>query len=105
MTKEDYKVLKRLVEKYPKYFTAESAKVDKETLIRFYHSNWLERWETNDGPAWRIEHKAKEALEEYEQELDATKDRKAGNRIALCALFISIAALLLSGTSLYLQYL
>ena len=93
MTKEDYKVLKRLVEKYPKYFTAENAKVDKETLIRFYHSNWLERWETNDGPAWRIEHKAKEALEEYEDKLNDKNRLKRAELISWLALAISAFAL------------
>ena len=105
MIKEDYELLKKLADNFSGEFTTDEAGLSEETLLRFSKEGWLHWWSLGCVRHWSVEHPAKEALEEYEQELDATKDRKAGNRIALCALFISIAALLLSGTSLYLQYL
>lgn len=93
MTKEDYKILKKLVRKFPKHFTAESSKVDDETLIRFYHANWLARWGTNEAPAWRIEHKANEALEEYEKIIKGENRAKRAELMAFVALLISALAL------------
>ena len=105
MIKEDYLILKALAIKFKGEFTEKDSGCNFQTLQHLAQEQWLTKRPDNGLWLWWLTHEGKEALEEYERTAEAAKDRKTGNKIASFALIISIAALLLSATSLYLQYL
>ncbi len=104
MIEKDYLTLKSLADKFEGEFTEEASACNFQTLQHLAQERWLTKRPENGLWLWWITHEGKEALEEYEQELDAIKDRKAGNNIAKLALLISILSLLISATTIYLQY-
>ena len=104
MIEKDYKNLKELAAKFSGEFSDKESGFGFDVLQHFEGQGWVKRRPQDGEWLWRLTHDAEEALEEYEQELDAIKDRKAGNNIAKLALLISILSLLISATTIYMQY-
>lgn len=104
MIEKDYKNLKELAARFSGEFSDKESGFGFDVLQHFEGQGWLKRRPQDGEWLWWLTHDAEEALEKHEQNLDATKDRKTENKIAVLALFISIASLLLSATTIYLQY-
>ena len=105
MIEKDYLTLKSLADKFEGEFTEEASACNFHALQHLAQERWLTKRPENGLWLWWITHEGKEALEEYKRTSDAVKDRKTGNKLAAVSLVISTIALLLSATSLYLQYL
>lgn len=96
MIKSEYKVLKKLLRKFPDEFGDNDVKYSEQLLKGLAKEGWLS-WHAMTGVRkWSVTHKAREDMRTFERETASDRSAKLTVGISFLALLVSIVGLFTS---------